>query len=349
MDIRYSQKKHLCSYDLDSRLFDSFGVEVLDLFPLRGVFVINTTEGKKVLKKIDYPKEKLAFIESSLSFVNKSFKRTMSFGKNKNGKSFTTWGKELYVLLDVLKGRECETSNPVDINIASTGVAELHLSSKGILEYFKNSNDYSNFKDYIELGAYPVELNKHLDFLEEMKEQVVRYRIKNAFDNIFLEHVDENIEEILQCAELLDATAYSELCEETNTVALCHKDLAHHNILIEQEEAYFLDFDFCTIDLKVRDLAIFIEKSIKAFDYDIERAEEIINQYCMIYSLSKEELKVLYVMLKFPTDFCSIVKNYYSGEKHWDEETFLDRLVKKVSYREAKKVFLEEYKQLYIK
>ncbi len=58
---------------------------------------------------------------------------------------------------------------------------------------------------------------------------------------------------------------YYNLCKEKEKIVFCHHDLAHHNILINKEEVYFLDFDYAVIDLKVHDICNFINKAIKNF------------------------------------------------------------------------------------
>jgi len=45
--------------------------------------------------------------------------------------------------------------------------------------------------------------------------------------------------------------------------------------------------------------------------------------------------------LRFPEDFYSISKDYYSRRKDWDEEVFLDRIIKKVEFKDDREEFLE--------
>jgi CotS family spore coat protein len=120
--------------------------------------------------------------------------------------------------------------------------------------------------------------------------------------------------------------------------------LAHHNILINEDLAYFVDFDYSIIDLKVHDLCNFISKAIKNFAFDIDKAASILTDYQNKNTIDNRELEVLYGMLYFPEDFYSISRDYYTRRKDWEEEVFLDRLVKKVSYKEDRSEFLEEFK-----
>jgi CotS family spore coat protein len=137
-----------------------------------------------------------------------------------------------------------------------------------------------------------------------------------------------------------------ELSREEDKVVLCHNDLAHHNILINEDKAYFIDFDNSKVDLRVHDLCDLITKAVKNFAFDTERAASILYDYSTIDTLSSKELKVLYGLLYFPEDFYSISRDYYTRRKDWEEEVFLDRLVKKVSFKEDRKDFLEELRDI---
>lgn len=171
------------------------------------------------------------------------------------------------------------------------------------------------------------------------------HEYKSEFDKIFLENVNYHMTEMKKSIDLLEKSYFYKLCSEEDKIVLCHHDLAYHNILINNEEAYFIDFDYAIIDLKVHDLCNFISKVIKNFAFDTEKAASIVYDYCTTNSLDKRELHVLYGMLYFPEDFYSISRDYYTKRKDWEEEVFLDRLNKKVEYKEDRCEFFDEFKR----
>lgn len=347
MDGKYPDKRILCSYDLDIKLFHEFNLEVLDLIPLRSVFVLNTDKGKKILKKIDYPISRLNFILKALEYISFKFNRVITFEKSIKGENHVIWGDCVYIVLNVLNGRECEISNPVDVIISSQGLRELHEASYGIQEFFMRDDKEIDYNE--ELGRFPIVLRDSLELLKNIKSQVTSYKYKNSIDSIFLNEVDCFTKEIEECISMIENSNYERLCEDKRLIALCHNDLAHHNILIEEEKAFFLDFDYASIDLRIKDLSNFIEKSIKGFDYDIEIAKNIIKNYTLNQKMSKDEYEIMYIMLKFPHDFVSICKNYYLKQKDWEEKVFLERFIKKASYKNDKKLFLKDYKNNFLK
>jgi len=201
MDVKYPDKKILCSYDLDARLFREFNLQVLDVIPLRNVFVLNTDKGKKILKKIDYSIDRLNYILKALEYISSKFNRIITFEKTIKGENYLNWEDSVYVVLNVLKGRECEISNPVDVIIASQGLRELHEASYGIQDIFNKGDN--NIYYYDELGTFPSVLNKSLELIKSIKSQVDLYKYKNDIDKVFLKEADYFIQELEECISMI--------------------------------------------------------------------------------------------------------------------------------------------------
>ena len=50
--LRYPEKKYLSKYDLSQEFFENLNIKVLDVIPLRKVFILKTETGKKILSKL---------------------------------------------------------------------------------------------------------------------------------------------------------------------------------------------------------------------------------------------------------------------------------------------------------
>lgn len=334
LEGRYRDKKYLTKYDLSLELFYKFNLKVKDVYPIRDVYILSTDKGDKILKKVDYLLEELEFINSAVEYIKKSFNRVLEFTYDTDGKVYTEWKNNLYCVMDLVPGRECDFSNPIDLSIAAKGLGELHKASVGFR---------TNYTSRYTAGKTINSFKRKIDELMLFNSIANMHECKTEFDKIFLDNLDFHIEEAKKSIKLLEASAFYDLCKEEDNIVLCHNDLAYHNILINDEEAYFIDFDYAVIDLKVNDLCNFINKAIKNFAFDMEKAEGILKDYCTKNSLDKSEVKVLYGLLYFPDDFYSISRDYYTRRKDWEEEVFLDRLIKKVSYKEDRSEFLEEF------
>jgi CotS family spore coat protein len=285
---------------------------------------------------VDYSLEDLNFINSGVKFIKKSFDRVLDFVPSTDNKPYTIWKNDIYCIMDLVPGRECDFNNPIDLGTAAKGLGELHKASAGFKAEHKAKNLAGRTLDIFQRRLQEMEFFKSLANLHECKTE---------FDSIFLENEKYHVNEIKQSIKLLETIDFDRLCAEDNKVVLCHHDLAYHNILINDDKAYFIDFDNSIVDLKVHDLCNFITKSIKNFAFDCERATSILYDYCSENSLTKEEIQVLYGMLYFPEDFYTISRDYYTRRKDWEDEVFIDRLRKKVSFKEDRSEFLEEFRE----
>ncbi len=130
-------------------------------------------------------------------------------------------------------------------------------------------------------------------------------------------------------------------------MVICHHDLAYHNILINNDEVYFIDFDYSVVDLRIHDLCNYIDKVVKGFAYNFQKAKDIIDEYSGISELDKREIEVLYGMLYFPEEFYSISKDYYFKRKLWSEESFIYKLNKKLENFEERGEMLQTFGEYY--
>lgn len=335
-NARFKDRKALVEYDLNMELFNSYDFKVIDIIAVRNVYILITDKGNKILKKLNYGIDELEFIYSGLEYAkNNSFHRVFNFVTTKEGKSYVLWGKNIYCVMDLINGRESEYFNPIDVHIASKGLGELHKACEGFR--YDNKIRYTcgktidNFKRRLEEMDLFISISK---ITEE----------KNEFDTIFLENVSYYKSQMEESIRFLEKSSFYKLCSQEDKIVLCHNDLAHHNILIKEDEAYFVDFDYSVIDLRVHDLCNFINKVGKGSAYDIEKAKLIIQDYCVENELSDKELQVLYGLLMFPQDFYIICKDYYTRKKDWNYEMFLDRLIKKNDFKDDRREFLEKFK-----
>lgn len=339
-DIKYKGREHLMEYELDAELFKNYNFKIKDIIPLRNVFLLKTDKGDKILKKIDYSAEELSFLHDALKYIGQNFTRIMSYEKAKSGDIYVTWHGGIYCVMDHIDGRECEFTNPVDVCISAKSLGELHKASEGFR--YKIESRYL-------CGKLIDNFKRRLEEINFFKCIVNMYENRNEFDEIFLKNVDYYIGRITESIKRAEESQYYKLCSEEDKIVVCHHDLAHHNIIIKDQEAYFIDFDYAVLDLKIHDLCNLINKSIKNFAFDSDRAESIINSYCINNTLTKRELMVLHSMLIFPEDFYNISKDYYTRRKKWDYEVFLYRLKRKADYKEDAEEFLNDYEKNFLR
>lgn len=336
---RYPEKHSLCSYDLSLEFFNELDIKINDITPLRKVFIISTDEGDKILKKIDYDIERINLISESLDYVKKSYSNIISYNKFKDGLNYKKWKNDIYIVMDILDGREASFSNPLEINICGKNIALMHKASKGLREHLKNIYE----KDFLDISLIEKFDEMYAELLV-MKKLVNNYKYKNEFDKLFIKNVDKYLDEIYKSKERLERSTYEELRLNGETISLCHNDLAYHNFLTKKQEVNIIDFDFMTLDLRIMDIWDFILKAIKNAAFDINKMIMAIDGYESISILKKEEKEILYILLGFPRDFYVTARDYYYKRKTWDYEVYLNRFKNKLENETFRYEFLELYK-----
>ena len=336
--FRYIDNDILCKYDLREEFFNKLAFEIEDIIPLRKVFVLLTSEGKKILKLTDSSEERIDFINKALNYTSEKYSNLLSYYKDENGKVIHKSGDNIYVILNMIEGREATFSNPVEVELCTKAMANMHLASKGIFNVLSANIIKGNLGEYL-----PYSFNKAKEDLINIKEYILRFRHKSEFDNLFLENVDKHINEIQKSIELVAMCNYNSLLENFNKRVLCHNDLAHHNFIVDGNDIKIIDFDYCKIDTRAVDIANFAIKVIKNTYYDMDTFKLIIESYNSIDELSKDEIKLIYAIMSFPKDFTTIIMDYYYKQKRWDYEVFLNRLKDKINNEEYRESFINKF------
>lgn len=336
LDLGYIDKEYLSKYDLDVKLFEKFNIEVYDVVPGGKAYILFTDKGPKILKKIDYTIEEFKFLNDALSYIKTNFKRVSYFLETSNNEKFINWNGEYYCVMDTINGRNCDFNDNEDIATAANSMGEIHRASEG----FGYRRKYKN-----KSGRLITALKRKKEEMIFFKKIAELYDNKREFDSIFLENIDYYIKKMSDSIEYLDDKIYYKLCSEDDKVVLCHHNLNCHNIIINDEGAYFINFENSIIDLKVHDICNFVNNVIKKVSYDISKLNIIVENYLTSNNLNNEEKKVLIGMLSVPEEFYVLAKNYYSKRIEESEEVSILKLKRNIQDQDMQMSFIEKLKE----
>lgn len=339
-NLRYPEKKYLLQYDLSLDLFNELDIGVNDVIPLRKVFILYTKEGKKILKRVEAEEERIEFINMCINEIYKKCDKVTPFKVFKDGKCYVEWKGSKYIVMDLLEGRELTFTNPIEYKGAANLLAKVHLASQEVLK--NKAKEGIKVKEWMDKNLI-IKFSEYIKDLLEIENWVNKYEYKDDFDKMFIESVGSAILEMKEAKELLENSEYDKTREEAEDIVICHNDLAEHNFIINDEEINLIDFDYLTIDLRVMDVADLLLKGIKNVAFDLEKGIEIIKEYSKLYPLKEKDYKYIYILLLYPRDYYTIVKNHYHKEKHWNEEVYINRLRNKINSDKFRREFLKEF------
>ena len=324
---------------MDREIADNYGMEIRSIIPYKDTYMLNTSKGRKVLKKMPFSPERILFVHGAKEHLaNNGFCDIDRYLGTLGNEPYVTFDNSNYVLTDYIEGHECSFDNDNDVQKAAMLLACMHRASRG----YSAAN---GCKVQDDLGKLPTYFNKRLEDIKKHKKQAKRG--KSKFDHLFLEYVDyfNNIGEnaVMELAK----SGYNKLVNRTREEGLfCHHDFTHDNIISGDNRLSIINFDYCCFELKVYDIANFIRRKMRKCNWGIEKAAMIIEGYCSVEPISSEEFFVMKLILQFPQKFWRVVNRYYNSRRSWSERSFVSKLQEVISETEPHKQFLEKYEKL---
>jgi spore coat protein I len=325
----------LLMQDLDKDLEALYGINIKSISPYRDAYIISTSNGKKLLKNTVLSPDRILFIHAVKEHLfQKGFRNTDRYLCTVEGVPFSAIGNNICTVSDVMDGRECNFDDVNDVISAAKLLASLHKASKG----FKAP---LGCKTRDELGKLPSYFTRRLEDLKRLKN--VARKEGSRFDYLFLKYFDY----YYKLGELtifqINNSRYGQLVEKArNEGVFCHHDYTYHNIICSENRTSVINFDYCCYELKVYDLANFIRRKMRKCNWGIDQAKIIIDGYCAIEEISRDEFEILKIILQFPQKYWRVANKYYNSKRSWTEKSYLSKLQEVIDEMEYHKQFIEK-------
>lgn len=321
------------------KVLENYNFSIIDIFKVRNAYKIDTNMGAVCLKRVKHTKIKVLNSSYLAEELNKhDFPYTTKFFKTKDNYLFAKYKKMYFYVIEWIEGEECDLN---DINEACKCVrllAEFHVSSQCI--------DTKSLKIKNNLKNWPRIFNKNLDYLQKIKKNIEKKRLKNQFDKVYKSYIDKFYTMGSMCLQVLNTSDYYALSKKANEQNLvCHDSFYYQNIIKRDDVFYIINLDNILIDLHINDLSKFIRRLMfkKEYQWEFEKAKLIIEAYNSVNKLSEFEIQAMLSMIIFPHKFCKLGKKRYIKHKDWSENKYIRKLNKLLRYNEAQQKFLKDY------
>lgn len=301
---------------------------------IRSAYKICTLKGDFCLKRVGhgYKKAKKSFYLMKHLKEN-GFDNIAEYYQTKDGKMLIKYKDAAFYLTHWIEGREASFSDTDEILSCSVLLANFHNMAKG----FKTPK-------HVEVKTHTKKwkkgFRKCMDELEGFKDNIEKLKLKSEFDYTYRSSVDSFMKEAAHSLEILEHSRYDELSNYfLNEGYICHDSFYYQNILINENSKFFIvDLESCQYDIPVSDLGKLIRRvlSKKRFLWDFDLCRRIIEKYCLVRPLAKEEYEILLSILIFPHKFWKLGKKRYIRDKKWNEKKYgkkLHRLLREKQYK----------------
>jgi spore coat protein I len=323
-------------HELEKQLQENFDIKINSITNYRDMFIANTNEGKKLIKISNLKPERINFMaEVKEHLIYNGFLNIDPNIYTNSGATCITYNDQAIYMSRFIEGRECNLDSRDETIKCARLLAYMHKASIGY-----TCSEKSSARS--ELGRLPACYRKRLDEIKKLKKDALKGKMK--FDSLMCKYVDYFYELGEKALNLLESSEYSELVEDAKALRnISHHDFNHHNIFIQNEEMYLINFEYCCYDLKTYDLVNLLRRKMRKCQWDIGEAAVILNEYSKIESLSDRELKIMKIMLMFPQKFWRVVNKYYNSRKSWSEQSYINRLQEVIDEIPCLNVFLDSF------
>lgn len=309
--------------------------EVLKLYPIKvlsikinsykgkkGVWMIETSSGLKVLKKISNSEATLKFILSAINHLKNNGVNIPRINKAIDGAEYVKYNGICFILSDAVKGSPPDYNNPKELIAIVEGLANFHKGSIGF-KVIEDTKPKNHLGTWIEEYDYQIE-----DMNKFYKEELAKTQ-NNEIGKIVKSDFPYFYERGKKAIEGLKTSEYSAWVKKIEASGgLCHQDFASGNLIMTASEFYILDTDSLTLEIPARDIRKLLNKILKKYGHwDINLVTKILSYYQNKNPLTKEQWQVVKYDLMFPHLFLSAMnKYYYQRDKEWSIESYTKKI-----------------------
>lgn len=330
--------------DIDEDILLQYDIDINKTFKGRGALMCQSGENFYKLLAYNGTVCRAKFIEElQKSLRDSGFYYLDSFVRNKDGDIISTNEyQESYVLKEWPMGNECDVRNQKNVISGVETLAVLH-------------NIFSRLS-FVNDGIIPEtpnviwEYERHNKELKAIRNFMRKRHTRSSFEYDVLDHFDEYYGIAVDALDKIKSSGYEEIEKMSKEKKLfCHGNYNYHNIIVinegksvSYEKIAVVGFEKAGVGMQINDLYFYLRKVMEKHNWNIELGINIIEHYRRIRPISKDEMRILVIMLEYPEKFWKIVNQYYNKNKCWIPEKNLEKLKAVYTQQKKKEIFLKK-------
>lgn len=289
---------------------NEYGFEPTETHFVKGVWQVSDGEQIYACKSSTQSPEKLILIHDLLeNVVKEGYEHALPWIKTKLDQPFVSIEERQWYLTPWKQpSKEIEVEYHPEALIRSLAI--FHRMAEPLVHHHAELMNQVG-KEVVE--DWKLKLARLTDY-----QQVVQTReYKSPFDKVYLGQLDQ-VEKLFTFAiKGMERFVESDLGTPPR-YTLCHRRLHPSNIVRDNEQFYWIDFDHAEIDSPVRDLALYLRR-FHTPDGDVASIQQLIEVYESESPLSAKEKKLLAIYLSYPEQLLRLTHKYYEGPRVYSE------------------------------
>ena len=359
------------------KVLEQYDISVRRMTRGRGGIILSTDKGYKLFiqcEKADKYYERENRLTSLLSEAG--YNSTDMYIRNKEGGliSEDEDGRK-YILKNWYDAKESDVRNETDMCRAVSAMAYMHIALRKIspeMMYKHNDITIQNERDThnqleknicekdmcqkntcegVELAACQEKKEtdlrkvyaKHTRELKKAYNYLKQKKGRQTFEQMAFKNIGAFYEEACSACERLMSEVFDErLIRAAQCMELSHGSYTYHNVLLNGENSYVVNFDKYKNECQINDLYQFIRKVMEKYNWDSRIFYRLVDEYDRLCPLSDEEMELLMVLLSYPEKFWKIINQYINANKSWIPEKNVEKLRKVIEQNGRKRELIDK-------
>ena len=166
-------------------------------------------------------------------------------------------------------------------------------------------------------------MQRHNQEMKRARNYIKAKRKKSELERCILENFELFYEQAEAACEGLKRLRET---ESSAPLFLCHGNLDHHHILMDEDNAAIIEFHKMHLGDPMEDLYYFMRKVMEKHEWNVGLGQEMLEAYDRILPMTDQERERLYYLFLYPEKYWKQVNFYYNANKAWIPERNIEKL-----------------------
>ena len=322
-------------------VLNQYDVKIMGCVRGRGGILVSTDKGEKLLLECS-KQDKYYLREDCITRAVKEngFENVDTYVRNSDNEIISVLPDEgrKYVLKDMYPGSECNVKNLRDIKASVSTMAKLHIA----LNAASSSLCINDSGVRLSRGSIRDTVVRHTRELKMAENYLKNKKRRTEYELTIYRQLGKFYSEARTAVDMLQNSEVEARLEKAlDSNELIHGNFNYHNVIIcdKPERGSYpagsnssgvmtavTNMEKCRIDCQIWDLYQFMRKILEKYNWDIDLAFKMLDEYDKVKPVEDGELKVLSVLFSFPEKFWKITNYYYNMNKAWVPPKSIEKL-----------------------
>jgi len=293
--------------DLNGQVLLAFDIKARKITKEKSQYIVTVNGGARTIRAAFEPREHIAFQHAVKEHMYRNgFPDTDRFYLTACGLPYCECEGSLYVMTDVMRGKELDFLDESEVLSAVKTLAAMHRAAEGAPAGFAELDDPA------------AEIQKDMAWLAGVKKRVNAQKRLYDFDVLFLKNYAFYTDQLERCLDELrrgDPSVLNARAAERGMI--CHNAIKGKYILTDADKTSIINFSAAAARHVCADIASFVRRYGKAAPPRRVNINALLGAYLSVNPLTARETAALRPLIRRPASFLKVCGQYYNKKRTW--------------------------------